>query len=302
MIDAVTQFLRCPFCHRELRRGEGVLACPEGHSFDLARQGYVSMLGGPGRAKTADSALMVSPSEAILGAGHYLGIEQAVCDQAERLAAGTRGGCVVDLGAGTGHYLSRVVGRVDRPGLALDISKFAMRRAARADPRIGAVCCDAWGDLPVASDSAAIALSIFAPRNGPELTRVLRKDGGLVVITPTAYHLQEIIGRLGMLNVDPRKPERLERSLGPGLEEIGARLHEQTIHLEPAEIRNLVDMGPSAWHTDPGGLSAEIERLPNPMWMTVSVTVSSYRVISGGDDRVGSSIGEGHDRDHRVGA
>src|SRR5688572_30940209 len=41
-------------------------------------------------------------------------------------------GCILDLGAGTGWYLARVLDRLPgRIGLALDLSKHALRRAAR---------------------------------------------------------------------------------------------------------------------------------------------------------------------------
>ena len=63
---------------------------------------------------------------------------------------GVPDGCVLDLGAGTGWYLARVLDRLPgRSGLALDLSRHALRRAARAHARIGAVAADAWGPLPV---------------------------------------------------------------------------------------------------------------------------------------------------------
>ncbi|MEU6683513.1 hypothetical protein [Streptomyces sp. NPDC046832] len=54
---------------------------------------------------------------------------------------------------------------------------------------------------------------MFAPRNGPEFHRVLGPDGTLLVVTPTGRHLRELRGPVGLLAVDPRKEERLRRSL-----------------------------------------------------------------------------------------
>ena len=59
-------------------------------------------------------------------------------------------------------------------GLAFDVTKPALRRAARAHPRVGAVLADTWGPLPLADGSADVLLNVFAPRNGPEMRRVLR--------------------------------------------------------------------------------------------------------------------------------
>ena len=36
--------LICPICEKPLRREETRLVCPENHSFDMARQGYVNLL------------------------------------------------------------------------------------------------------------------------------------------------------------------------------------------------------------------------------------------------------------------
>ena len=79
----------------------------------------------------------------------------------------------LDLGAGTGRQLARVLDALPRRhGIALDVSRPALQRAARAHPRIGAVGCDIWGALPVRSAAAALVLNVFAPRNGDEIARV----------------------------------------------------------------------------------------------------------------------------------
>ena len=64
-------------------------------------------------------------------------------------------------------------------------------------------------------------LVVFAPRNGPEIARVLRPDGRLVVVTPAADHLGELVGPLGLLRVDPDKADRLAASLEPHLRPVG---------------------------------------------------------------------------------
>ena len=79
---------------------------------------------------------------------------------------------------------------------------------------MAAVVCDAWQALPVADGVAALVLDVFAPRNPPEFRRVLRPGGKLLVVTPTARHLSELVTGLGLLSVDERKPERLEQALG----------------------------------------------------------------------------------------
>ncbi len=104
---------------------------------------------------------------------------------AELAAAGRRGrgtgvpGCAADVGAGPGYYLAAVLGQLPgRAGLALDVSKFALRRAARAHPRIGAVAADAWRRLPVADGAAAVVVNVFAPRSGPSCAASSAREAG----------------------------------------------------------------------------------------------------------------------------
>jgi len=269
VLDDALHLLACPHCAGPLSRLGGSVACPDGHAFDVARSGYLSLLPGDAQLGSADTAEMVAAREAFLGSGHFEPLAEALADEAER--AGLPPGCVLDLGAGTGWYLAHVLDRLpDRLGLALDLSKHALRRAARAHPRIAAVACDAWRPLPVRDSVAALVLSIFAPRNGAEIARVLRPGGGLVVITPTERHLGELVQTLGLLTVDERKEERLGAALDPHLDLERRVEREWSLSLGPSDLLNAVAMGPSARHLtpeEPGGHTA----------VTASFAISTYR-------------------------
>ena len=164
----------------------------------------------------------------------------------------------------------------DRAGLALDTSKFALRRAARAHPRIGAAAADAWRRLPVADGAAAVVLDVFAPRNGAELRRVLHPAGRLLVVTPGHGHLAELAGPLGLLSVDPRKQERLAGTVGPYFQLLEQRPHAAVLQLDHRDVAAAVGMGPSARHADPAVLAARIRELPAPVPVTLSVTLSVF--------------------------
>jgi 23S rRNA (guanine745-N1)-methyltransferase len=276
VLDDVVGFLRCPLCHEQLTRAESALRCPAGHGFDVARQGYVSLLPSHGHPGTADTQAMVAARDQFLRADHYSGIAAAVAEAVAR--SGAPAGCVVDVGAGTGYYLAQLLDSApDHVGLALDISKFAARRAAKAHGRIGSVVTDVWQPLPVRDATAAVALSIFAPRNGAELHRILQPGGCLVVVTPTREHLAEIVAPLGLLTVDERKPERLSEKLAPYFAEATAQVVEHPLMLDHEAVRTVVAMGPSAWHSKPEALAELIAGLADPITVTVSVTVATYR-------------------------
>ena len=276
MLDDVLGYLRCPVCGAALARAGGAVRCPAGHSFDVARQGYLSLLA-PGLARTAgDTAAMVRARGEFLGAGHFSGLAAAVAAAAAACAG--EAGCVVDVGAGTGYYLAAVLGRLPRHvGLALDASRYALRLAARAHPRAGAAGCDAWRPLPVADGAVDLVLNVFAPRDGGELRRILRPAGHLLVVTAAAGHLGELTGPLGLLRVDERKRDRLAAKLGPHFDVVREREHREVLALDHAAVTDLAMMGPSAWHADPGDLAARARRLPEPVSVTLAVTLSLYR-------------------------
>jgi 23S rRNA (guanine745-N1)-methyltransferase len=265
--------LRCPVCTADFEPDERVLCCGNGHSFDVARQGYVNLLTGTEKPGTADTSHMVAARAEFLAAGHYGPVVDAI---AGRIAPDAQ--IVLDAGAGTGYYLTGVLEATPQAGgLALDISKFAARRAARAHPRIAAAVCDTWQALPVRDESADVILNVFAPRNGPEFARALNRDGVLTVVTPTRRHLAELAAELGMLDVDARKEARVERALAEHFEPVDRAELNFPLRLGTADVERLVQMGPSAWHLDAGEAARRAATLGTEVAATASVTIASYR-------------------------
>ncbi|HSJ43557.1 MAG TPA: methyltransferase domain-containing protein [Euzebyales bacterium] len=276
MLADVVGLLACPHCGGPLVLDGRTVRCGGGHAFDVARQGYVNLLRGDARTGTADTAAMVAARQAFFDAGHFAPLSATVAAAAVALAPPA--GCVLDLGAGTGHHLAAVLDALpDRAGLALDLSKHAARRAARAHPRIGAVVTDAWSRLPVRDGVAALVLSVFAPRDGAEMARVLAPGGAAIVVTPTPDHLRDLVDALDLLTVDEHKPQRLARTLEGHLVPEGADIHRHPLALDHDAVAALVAMGPSAHHVDADRLRGRIAALPQPVRTAAEVRVARYR-------------------------
>lgn len=270
-LERLSDVLVCPVCAGDIVSVSTSVVCAAGHVFDVARQGYVSLIAG--RAVSGDSAEMVAARDRFLSSGHYDRISDAVAS-----AVPMASGVCVDVGGGTGYHLARVLdARPDLAGLVLDTSKPALKRAARSHERMAAVATDAWAALPLRSSSIDVMLSIFAPRNPGETARVLAPGGVLVVVTPTTRHLSELMSAVGLVRVDERKEERLALQLRD-FETIRSDRLEYGVSLGRAEAIDDVLMGPSGHHADADEIAHALSSLPDPVAATVSVVVSVLRL------------------------
>ncbi|MEV6239518.1 putative RNA methyltransferase [Lentzea sp. NPDC051838] len=267
-LDQVVDLLRCPACGAGLFPVRGPLRCPAGHTFDIGRTGYVSLLSGH-RPTSQDSAEMVRARDRFLTSGRYSPILRTVA----RLAADAvpEGGTVLDVGCGTGYYLAGVLDRLPGArGLGLDTSVRALHSAARAHARAAAASWDLFRPFPLADAVADVVLDVFAPRNPAEFRRVLRADGRVIVVRPTRRHLAEL--RMA-LKVDPIKEARLGVALGRYFEPVVTEHVTYPMCLSGQDAEDLVGMTPSARHVRREAHAPSTQ-------VTVSVLVTAYRTRS----------------------
>ena len=128
------------------------------------------------------------------------------------------------------------------------------------------------------SRAAALVINVFAPRNPAELHRILAPDGRLVVLTPTTNHLGSLVEALDLLTVDELKDERLEEKLGDRFRLDRRSPIEYSMHLGQDDVHALVDMGPSAWHTDSDAIRRRITEFSEPFVTEASVAISVYEL------------------------
>ncbi|WP_139178866.1 putative RNA methyltransferase [Curtobacterium sp. MCBA15_005] len=287
MRDDLLPMLACPVCAEPLGRVDGgQVGCPNGHRFDEAKQGHLTLLPAKRRALTADTPEMVDARLRFLGRGHYAPVERAL---AAIVADATAPGIVLDVGSGPGTYLAHALDAANAPdgrpvaapdasapagsrpgprlGVALDLSAVAIRRATRAHERAGAVVGDVTERLPVVDGAAAVLLDVFAPRNQTEYARVLHADGVLAVVTPRAGHLAELAE--ATISVDPEKERRLHDSLTPSFALRSSEDLTWTMELSAEDVHDVVHMGPSHHHV-------AADTVFEPATVTAAVTVSTW--------------------------
>ncbi|GAB14145.1 putative methyltransferase [Arthrobacter globiformis NBRC 12137] len=294
--------LLCPVCRQELQPvhdgGNGrvrALACPERHSFDAARQGYFNLLVGKGTAFESDTAEMVAARTAFLDAGHYRPLADALAKAAGPALNGPAP-TVLDSGTGTGHYLRAILDYLESDhhpesddhsaapadgtggvaAVGLDISKFALRRAAKLNPEAINLVGDVWQPLPLHDAAVDVVTVVFAPRNAAEFARVLKPSGRLIVVTPRAGHLGEIARQAGMLGIDPDKDERLAEALAGRFSPLSAQDIDVELSLSPEDVANLALMGPAGHHTDRATLTDRLAGLPQTTRVSARFRISIF--------------------------
>jgi 23S rRNA (guanine745-N1)-methyltransferase len=215
---------------------------------------------------------MVQARIDFLGSGHFGTLAEAVCQIAEQVAVDRP--VVLDAGAGTGYYLGNLEQRVPlSAAVALDISKFALRRAAKLLPGTLCLVWDVWRTLPVADEAVDLILNIFAPRNPAEFARVSRDGAVLLVVTPLPRHLKEIADIAGLLDIRPHKDDDVAASLAEAFELVAARVVESTMNLTPRDVENVAAMGPAGHH----GRPVHTDVVPQHLAVTAAFTVQAFR-------------------------
>lgn len=239
-LASISNVLACPHCGAALELDERTLRCENRHSFDVAKQGYVNLLGSA-QPKNADTAEMVDARDRFLQLGYYSPIAEAVASQTQ----GAR--TIVDAGCGTGYYLARALDD-QACGVALDISVPALRRAAKAHDRMGAVVADTWKALPLLDNTADALTCIFAPRNLAEFSRVLAPGGRLIIVAPDEQHIKQARLEFGLLDVEEGKHDKLLTDTAELFEVVSDELVRAPLDLSAEEAGLLVGMGPNAFH------------------------------------------------------
>ena len=171
----------CPICSAPLTREEHSYRCPAGHSYDIAREGYVHLLPANKKhsANPGDDREMVAARTRFLDGGWYAPLQDALC----RLVLAHTGNCpaVLDAGCGEGYYTNGIFSTLQNAGKSphvagVDLSKLALRKAARRTPGAEFAVASVY-HLPVADRSIDLLVDCFAPLALEEYRRVLKPGG-----------------------------------------------------------------------------------------------------------------------------
>lgn len=264
--------LICPLCRDALVPAEKFHRCARGHSFDRAKEGYLSLLHGRQKGDgRGDSRAMVLARDRV----HRAGIFDPLVAALAALPFETPPRTVVELGCGEGFFLGHMVrSHGITTSYGLDLSVDAVKLAAKTLKQSLIVRADLLAGLPFADSSMDLVQSIFAPRPLAEIKRVLRPDGYALFVYPETNHWQELRAYLPLAKIGEEKlPADLEGFV------VGAsRPVTEKIALPHAGLVDLVEMSPSIHRLTREGTDWR-RLLPARLEATLSVRVALFRKV-----------------------
>lgn len=260
--------LICPLCQLPLCQHEQQLRCATGHSFDRARQGYYNLLPVQHKRNLApgDNAAMVEARRRFLDGGHYAVFAQALCERAQQCASQQW----LDLGCGEGYYTAQLAAALTASqGYGLDISREAVKRAARRAPQLTWLVAS-MARLPLASASLQLLTSVFSPIDWAEAARVLAPAGHILRLGPGRDHLLELRQQL-YAELRLYDDAKHLANLPPALQLQRSEQLQWQIELDSAEARaDLLAMTPHGWRATAERRAALIA---SPLRLTLALRI-----------------------------
>ena len=184
-------------CRQTLVRDGRRLACANGHSFDLARSGYVNLL----QPQDRRSKNPGDSKEAALARRRFIAkkFEPPIVMPSPETA--------LDVGCGEGSHLAAVN---PKEGHGIDLSVPAIELAAKKHPQYQWTVANADRFLPYADGSFALVMSITSRLNPSEFRRVIRDDGRLLVALTAPDDLKEL---RAILHGEATERDRVQRTI-----------------------------------------------------------------------------------------
>lgn len=175
--------LICPVCRKSLTKQDRRYCCDNGHTFDIAKEGYVNLLRtNKAGDKMGDDKLSARCRRDFLNKGYYASLKKALQEVFRE-----KTGSVLDICCGEGYYTAGLGENPNLQVFGFDLSKEMVRLGAK---RGGASYFVAnLAQIPVADDAFDYAVHLFAPFQEAEFLRVLKPGGRLYTVIPGSEHL-----------------------------------------------------------------------------------------------------------------
>lgn len=246
------KILLCPKCRTNLFKDGKTLKCCSGHTYDIAKQGYVNLILGSSGSGGDDKAMCRSRHN-FHSEDHYKCLSERLAD----ICVSGGFNSIIDAGCGEGYYLRKIRDRFQLSGASrlealcgIDLAKEAIAIGARAERDVDEEYKIEYAvagifDMPLADSVADCVLSVFAPVPDKEALRVLKSSGVLVVVSPGEKHLE---GLKSVLYDSIYDNEMITKEYD-GFSLVERQCVDDTITVYGENITDLFHMTPYYWKT-----------------------------------------------------
>ncbi len=278
--------LACPLDGLTLSVDEKQCVCPEGHTFDIAKQGYLHLL--PVQNKRSrnpgDSAEMVAARSAFLNSGGFAPIADKLNELTRAsLTTSRTETCVLDAGCGEGYYLAHLLASLQespfQKNLALigmDISKPAILAASKRSKHITWLIASNK-QPPLLPGTVDVILCVFGYPLFDRFKPLLAPCGRIILVDAGPEHLIEL-RNIVYPTVQKSGPPTLAAAESAGLfltqESTLTYTHRMSSN---AQIMNLLAMTPHYHRASREGLDAA-SKLKN-IEVTIDVTFRTLEPV-----------------------
>lgn len=175
--------LVCPVCGKTIALSDRAMICENGHSFDVAKEGYVNLLrSSKSGDRIGDDKLSARCRRDFLNKGYYAPLQTFLQD-----LFSDKHGSVLDICCGEGYYTAALGENPNLCVYGFDISREMVRLAAKRGN--AAYFVANLASIPVAEHAFDYAVHLFAPFQEAAFTRILKLGGRLYTVVPGSHHL-----------------------------------------------------------------------------------------------------------------
>ena len=245
----MSNYLICPVCSCELTRAENAYKCEKGHSYDIAKRGYVNLLMSTKSTTHGDNREMIEARERFLSKEFYSPLAEEICRRASENFSD--GGLLIDCGCGEGYYTDKLYSSLSKKYndiivCGFDISRDAVKYASRRNKKTELLVAGVY-HMPMKNECADMLVSVFSPFAREEFLRVLKKGGVLISAIPDKKHLWSLKSAL----YETPYENTLDEYEIDGFELVSKSDVKNSITLNQKELSDLFMMTPYYYRTKP---------------------------------------------------
>ena len=182
----------CPFCNEKLTFFDNSLHCLNNHTFNISKKG-TTILYKTSKLKQEHiyNKNLFSNRRKFINCGFY----DEVHNKISTIINKYNNDIILDMGSGEGTHDYKIKTKINNANtniIGIDLAKegIDLFNDYIEDNFLGIVAD--LNNIPLKKESIDIILNILSPSNENEMTRLLKKDGIIIKVTPKKQYLQEL--------------------------------------------------------------------------------------------------------------